>query len=105
MNDNSELVTEARELAEKLDKTIVRGELDGHFELIERMAPLLRTLADIVEAYDKQPSFDENLAAIREQLDALDRRIGQQAVNDEAVEACRTCDEVIADLLSAMDGL
>lgn len=87
MTDHSELLKEARELGNFRDET---GTVRDY-----KRATALYKLADIVEAYDKQPSFDENFKALKEQLDDLDRRLGQSTVNDELLAACRTCAEVI----------
>lgn len=92
MNDRSELVKEARALAVPIPT--------GENMLGSERAQVLLKLADIVEQRDKEPRFAANIKALREQIDALARRIAGQAVNEELVAACKVCDEAIAALLT-----
>lgn len=98
MNEHSELVKEARDLAFINDAWA--GPAGEFRDVTQRnhkaVATTLRRLATIVEAHDKAPRFAANIKAIREQIDALERRSGGQAVNAELLAACKACDEVIA---------
>lgn len=94
MNEHSDLVQNARKLAEEI---WCAGKIGSP---VDRTPAMLRTLADIVEAYDKEPRFDENLKAIKEQFDSLDRRIGVQIVNEELHAACVGCHREIEAVIA-----
>lgn len=90
-NKHAELIREARELAGKLDGftavPFTGGRPGGTVthtpptdDVCYHSSTMLIALVEIIEEQDKQPRFDENLKAIKEQLDDIERRIGVQDV-------------------------
>lgn len=90
MSEHTELLTEARELANKLKGLTGIPFTDGRPGGTVKRTP---------------PTLDECWRST-DMLRGLAKLVEQQdAIIAETVAACKTCDEAIGDLLSAMDGM